>query len=208
MKIVKATTEKYQTNSFLLVEEHLREAVWVDPGEELPSMEKVIEQSGLTVMLILLTHGHHDHIRKADYYRKKYKAPIGCFSGEVALLADPNLNCSARTMEGPVTLEPDDVYEDGEIIDQFGIEVLHTPGHTSGSCCYRIGKTIFVGDTIFQGSVGRWDLPTGNYTQLIESVDSILTLPEKHFLLPGHGNLTNTVAEADNNPFSPLRRDQ
>lgn len=206
MKIVKSATDKYQTNSYILFEEHLREAIWVDPGADLPLLEEVIQQNGLTVKKILLTHGHHDHIRAAAQYREKYKAPIGCHSLEAKLLEDPNLNYSSSTPEGPITLVPDEVYEDGDVLDMFGIEVLHTPGHTAGGCCYLIGKTIFVGDTIFQGTVGRWDLATGDYEALMESVDKILDLPEKHSLLPGHGNLTNTVVERENNPFSGYRR--
>lgn len=201
MQIYHQVTRQFQTNTYLLYDEATRDAVWIDPGERIAAVEQKIESEGLILRKILLTHGHADHIGAAEYYREKYQCVIGCYIGEKEMMEDPSLNLTQEMGVGAISLKCDEFYTDGQRVQPFDLQVWFTPGHTSGSCCFQWEDVIFCGDLIFQGAVGRWDLPTGNFTHLMSSFQRILNQDGNYRLLSGHGEETSTQIELQTNPF-------
>lgn len=202
MQIIQQTTRNYGTNSYLLVDEDKKLCCWIDPGERLPKLEEYIEREGLTVAKILLTHGHGDHIGAAPFYKEKYGCPIGAPAAEKEVLENTSYNLTGMMACGPISLKCDEYYEDGDIVEPLGLKFLSTPGHTKGSGCYQYGDTLISGDLIFRGSVGRWDLPTGDYGVLMTSIDRILKPGTTYRILTGHGPETDAETERGSNPFS------
>lgn len=205
MEIFQDITPNFQTNTYLLYDPSSKEALWIDPGERSSRIEHLLAEQELSLRTILLTHGHADHIGAAVFYKEKYGAAIAGPELEAPLLADAKANLTAMMGMGAQSLVCDRWLKEGDIVSPFSLQVLETPGHTRGSCCYVLDRMLFCGDLIFQGSVGRWDLPTGNYAQLEQSVDRILQIRD-YKIFPGHGPVTDTEKERVGNPFSSYQR--
>ncbi len=159
---------------------------------------------------ILLTHGHFDHVMAMEELRLKYKAPVFASEQEAGVLADPDKNLSCQFMSGGLYLKADRLLKDQEEFELIGYQfkVIHTPGHTCGSCCYYIAseKVLFAGDTLFEGSYGRIDFPTGNSREMINSVANVLFgLPEDTDVYPGHMGYTTIGDEKRYNPLAGYR---
>ena len=114
------------------------------------------------------------------------------------------VNLTERTGR-PLSLVCDEYYEEGDRVEPFGFEVIDTPGHTCGSCSYMLKDWLFTGDALFHNSVGRWDLPTGNLAQLMETLGKLLHPDMEKIVYPGHGQSTDTSYERITNPFSADR---
>ncbi len=130
------------------------------------------------------------------------------FEDEQAVLEDPGMNVTAMAGSA-MTLQADVYFRDGQVYETAGMKftVIHTPGHTKGSCCYYLKEEgiLFSGDTLFLESVGRTDLPTGNDHQIIESLkEKVLTLPDEVKVFPGHGPATEIGYERENNPYAMM----
>ena len=153
---------------------------------------------------ILLTHGHYDHILGVHALKENFGGKLVIHADEAAFLADPNLSLAHGFFTHQHTEDTADVLvNDGDKLP-FGsgaIEVLHTPGHTRGSVCYRMDDFLFCGDTIFRESIGRTDLPTGDIMKLHASVRRIAALKGDLKLFPGHGEATTLSHERKNNPY-------
>lgn len=177
----------------------------VDPGEEADRIErKVSEMQGKPVG-ILLTHGHFDHILAADEIRKKYNIPIYASEKEETTLLNPRVNLSAFG-RGNCTLDADVYLTDLQITELagFSVQMIETPGHTVGSCCYYLKDegVLFSGDTVFQGSVGRTDFPEGSTAAIVRSLHRLLdALPDETEVYPGHDASTTIGYEKRYNPF-------
>ncbi|WP_042458372.1 MBL fold metallo-hydrolase [Neobacillus dielmonensis] len=196
-----------QTNCYI-VENTERACLIFDPGGEAKKLINHINSRGLKPLAILLTHAHFDHIGAVDDVRKKYNIPVYVHKQEEKWLGDPKMNGSQFfSLIEPVRANPADeiIKQEGTMkIHDFVFQVYHTPGHSPGSISYYFEEEGFVisGDALFQGSIGRTDLPGGNQTQLIKSIhDKLLTLPEDTYVLSGHGPVTTIVDEMDSNPF-------
>ena len=165
MDLQEMTLGQVQTNCYLIGNEKTKEAVVIDPADEGAYIAKRLRSLGYELKAILLTHGHFDHITGAEELRSLTGAEIYAYEGEKELLADPKLNCSSIAGH-TVSLIPDKFFKDKDQLELAGFtfEVLFTPGHTSGSVCFYLKSEgiLFSGDTLFQESVGRSDLPTGN----------------------------------------------
>ncbi len=191
------------TNCYFVVKDG--HCVVFDPADKGDKIYQILQEKELTVDLILLTHGHFDHIAGADKLRELTGAKIGCYIKEQALCKDIYLNVS--NMFGcNATINPDIYYEDGDVIEAAGIKMklIATPGHTSGSCCFYIEeeKILICGDTLFEESVGRTDFPTSSTSELIRSIkDKLFCLPDDTVCYPGHGELTTIGHEKLYNPF-------
>ncbi|MCQ2520106.1 MAG: MBL fold metallo-hydrolase [Lachnospiraceae bacterium] len=205
IKIGRIPLGMYQTNCYFVYREDLREAVIFDPADSGDYIYKALTDKGFSIKAIALTHGHFDHI----FGVKKLKAAAECkvyaLDKEEKLLGDMNLNVSV-SVGRPVVVEPDILLRDNEEFSVAGItfKTLSTPGHTAGSACYYIEEAgyLIAGDTLFSGSIGRSDLPTGNGPELIESIENrIFTLPGETKVYPGHGDTTTVEFEKENNPF-------
>jgi len=180
------------------------EAVVIDPGGDGEKINRFLDQQGLKVKYIVLTHGHGDHIAAVDEVRQKTGAQVAIHPKDAPMLTDPQKNLSGF-LGGAVKLKPADLeVSDGEEII-FGtkkLKVLHTPGHTLGSISLYGEDVIFSGDTLFFGSVGRVDFPGGSWDKLLKSIrDKIFVLPDYTRVLPGHGPETTVGYEKKHNPF-------
>lgn len=203
MIIRKSVSDDYGENTYLVYDETTKDAVLIDPGALVPDLERIIASEGLSVRRILLTHGHLDHMRKAKHYSLRYDAPIGAHIDEKVVLGNADINMTV--LDGaPLEIAVDEYYRDGDAVEPFGWQVLHTPGHTIGSCCYAGKMMLFTGDTLFKDAVGRCDLPTGDHAAMTMTLARLLASPtDDRTVYPGHGQATTLLAERQSNPFSP-----
>ena len=206
MEITILTVGPVCTNCYIINREGSTSCLVVDPGEDGEKIAFQIQKKGLTCEGILLTHGHFDHITGVSELLSLVGGKVYACEQERELLKDPQLNGSVM-MGYEVALEPEIFLRDGQVLEAAGMtfQVVHTPGHTKGSCCYYAeeDKVLFAGDTIFMESVGRTDFPTGNVRELLDSVrNKVLTLPDDVTIYPGHGPETSVGYEAANNPYA------
>jgi hydroxyacylglutathione hydrolase len=195
-----------QCNCTILGDEETREAIVVDPGDEIVRINQILASRGLTLKQILVTHAHIDHIGGALKLKSLTGAPIYLNEADLPLLQIMAAQAAWIGVETPETAPPDESLTDGRWVglDNYPAQVLHTPGHTEGSICLHFSpiKMILAGDTLFAGSIGRTDLPGGNYEQIIDSIHSrLLTLPDETKVVPGHGPATTIGTERRANPF-------
>lgn len=202
MRITTLPVGVMQANCYLLQAENGDIAV-IDPGAESQRIQAVLQQKSLSVKAIWLTHGHFDHIGAAADLAADFRCPIVACRAETALLADPSLNLSRDFDGNPLTVVPDVLVFDGDTFAFGGtvVQVLYTPGHTSGSCCFAVEGLLFTGDTLFAGSVGRTDFPTGDMGVMARSLSRLAALEEDYAVLPGHGPATLLKTERLSNPY-------
>ena len=182
------------------------EAICVDPGDRGDAIADALEEEGLKLSAILLTHGHFDHILGVEALKRRFGAKVYAPKAEQRVLHDPALNLSGDWIGMPCTLDADEYLEDNAVIREAGFEIhmLLTPGHTEGGACFYLPAEgiCFTGDTVFRASIGRTDLPTGNFETLIDSIRSrIMPLPEDTVLLPGHEGTSVLEWEKLHNPY-------
>lgn len=196
-----------QTNCYVLYNLQ-KECIIFDPGAEGEKLIALLENEKLQPQAVLLTHAHFDHIGAVDDVREFYKIPVYVHEKESEWLTDPSLNGSKLFLNGrSIIVSPTDrvIKDEGTLsIGGFTFEILETPGHSPGSVSFYVEEinTIFAGDTLFQGSIGRTDLPGGNHEQLLNSIEEkLLTLPKEAMVLPGHGPVTQIENEIAFNPF-------
>ena len=198
----------FQTNCFVVrADARAKECVVIDPGLDAEPLLDFLEAKGLRPAVVLLTHGHADHIEGVNLLRQRYPGvPVAIHEADAGMLADPMSNVSGM-LGMPIEVGPAEVVlRDGERVEYAGVafEVLHTPGHTAGGAAFYAAdaKAVFAGDTLFAGSIGRTDFPGGNYAKLIASVRGrLFALPDETVVYSGHGPETTVGAEKRYNPF-------
>ncbi len=205
MKIERFVMGSVGTNVYLIINEETMETVVVDPGDCPERFLNHLEEDGLKVVGVLLTHGHYDHILGIEKLRVHYPVPVFAHEAEEALLNDARMNLSAMTGESCVVKDVTYV-KDGQTLKMAGYDflVLHTPGHTPGGCCYYVAseKILISGDTLFCASVGRTDFPGGSMSDLIRGIkEKLMVLPDGVQVLPGHMEDTTIGYEKTHNPY-------
>jgi hydroxyacylglutathione hydrolase len=193
-------------NCSIIGDETTREAMVIDPGDNIEDVLAIIREQKLQVKQIVITHAHIDHVGGAMKLRAATGAPILLNQNDYALLKMLDVQASWLGMTAPeeVTIEAN--LADGQSLQAGSLkaDVLHTPGHTEGSVClyFPAEKLLIAGDTLFARSIGRTDLPGGSYEKIMRSLhDRVLTLPDETVVIPGHGQRTTIGEEREENPF-------
>ena len=200
------TVGPVQENTWIARQDGATQALLIDPGDEPETLKQALEELDATVEAILITHCHFDHVGAVAEMARHTKAPVYCPAGEVFILE--NINDFVRFPGfGPFeSYSPEKTVKDGDRLKLAGfeIDVIGTPGHSPDHVTYSIPaeKAIFSGDVLFQGSVGRTDLPGADHQTLMDSIARLLeTLPDDTGVLPGHMEPTSLGIERQTNPF-------
>lgn len=189
------------TNCYILRDASSKTCVLVDPGEDAAHLLQKAQAMCLNIAGILLTHGHFDHVLAVTKLVKETGCPVW--------MHEEDHHPKATTMASffyPLSAEklPDVRYvNEGDVLHLAGLEiqVLATPGHTQGSVCYLCENSLFAGDTLFAGSIGRTDLPGGSYATIQASLKRLAALEENYLIFPGHGESSDLATEKRSNPY-------
>ncbi len=204
MKVIRIPAGIYAANCYIVYSETTKDGIIIDPGGDADEILKIVNENNLTIKYIILTHGHGDHIGGVIELLQVLKVPLLVHGDDVDMISNAKMNLSNIMPIGAVELNPDKILKDGDIIT-FGdleAEIIHTPGHTLGGICIKIGNNLITGDTLFQGSIGRTDLEGGDYDSIIKSIkENLLVLPDDTIVWPGHGVQSTIGIEKRNNPF-------
>lgn len=193
-------------NCYIIYDEQSLEGIIVDPGDEADRILETVHNLNLTIKYIINTHGHADHIGANKELGEKLQAKLAIHADDAAMLTDPQLNLSVAGYMGRIIIsQPADILLHEKDIISFGncrFKVIHTPGHTPGGICL-VGEGIVIsGDSLFAGSIGRTDFPTGSLTDLVSSLkEKIMTLDPAMQVFPGHGGTSVIGWEKQNNPY-------
>jgi glyoxylase-like metal-dependent hydrolase (beta-lactamase superfamily II) len=193
-----------QENSYVLACEDTKEAVIFDPGAEADRILQIVTSHGFSVKYVLNTHGHPDHVGAVADVVEQTEAPFLLHADDVYLIKGFDSDPIRAFLSARIPPKPDRFLQDGEIIavGSLSVKVLHTPGHTPGGVCFLVENILFSGDTLFANSIGRTDLPGGNYQQLLTSIHQrLLPLDGKTIVYSGHGQPTSIEHEQQYNPF-------
>ena len=204
IKVIMMTVGPIQGNCYLVFDEETRECMVIDPGAEGARIVREIKKNDLKVKYIVNTHGHSDHMSANQEVKEATGAELLVHREDAPMLTDGNKNFSVfmgKSIDKPA---PDRHLEEGDelMVGTAKFKVLHTPGHTRGGICLVGDNMCFSGDTLFEFSIGRTDLPGGSYPQLIKSIKTkLLTLDDGVVVFPGHGPDTTIGRERAANPF-------
>jgi glyoxylase-like metal-dependent hydrolase (beta-lactamase superfamily II) len=206
MEVRMFTVGPVQENTYLAWAPEGKRAVIVDPGDEPDKLLGAIDQLGLELEAILLTHTHFDHVGAVAPVARATGAPVYCPQLEVHILQDINTHMRFPGFGPFESWDPEQTVAGGETLQLAGLtfDVVFTPGHSIGHVTYveRRHRRMFSGDVLFEGSVGRTDLPGGDHGVLLESIQGLLdTFDDETQVLPGHMGVTSLGAERASNPF-------
>jgi glyoxylase-like metal-dependent hydrolase (beta-lactamase superfamily II) len=193
-------------NCSVFGDESTREAIVVDPGDDLEAIEAILDRHALSLKAIVITHAHIDHIGGAARLKSRRNAPVYMNAADQGLYDHLDTQAAWLGLETPERTAIDTPLRDGDALKlgETDIHVLHTPGHTPGSVCLWIPQEskLVAGDTLFRESIGRTDLPGGDSRAILRSIHGkLLKLPETSIVIPGHGPSTTLAHERDYNPF-------
>lgn len=202
MVFKRLTTGMLASNCYIIGE--CGEGAVIDPGAKASEILKAVNELNLKIKYLILTHAHIDHILSMDELRRVLGAKVLVHEMDEGTLSNPLMNGSGLFGLSKVFGEADGLLKDGDVLMVGGmkLEIIHTPGHSSGSICIKAGSSIFTGDTLFMMSIGRSDLGDGDYELLMDSIKNrLMTLSDDTKVYPGHGTSTTIGYERENNPF-------
>jgi len=200
------TVGPLQCNCSIIGDEATREAMVIDPGDQIDDIMNIVERHGLTVKQIVVTHAHIDHVGGAMKLKQRTGAPVMLNQNDQALLKMMDTQAAWIGVRPPGQIAIDQSLKDADRLQvgKLNASVMHTPGHTEGSIClyFPAEKKLIAGDTLFAGSIGRTDLPGGSYEKIMDSLRGrVLELSDDTVVIPGHGPETTIGEERQSNPF-------
>lgn len=200
MKIIRYPAGVYQANCYILYDDDTKEGLIVDPGGSEDEIIELVKKLEVSLKCIMLTHGHFDHNGAVNKLKLIFKVPVYINEHDLFLISGKELpylpSSEAIAVDG--FLKEGDVY----VLGHDKVKIIETPGHTPGGVVIDAGDFIITGDTLFNNSVGRTDLPGGSHEDLIMSIkEKLLTLSDTTVVYPGHGPATTIGEERNNNPF-------
>ncbi len=205
MEFIKIDINRGEMNCYLVYDEITREAAIIDPGNDFRKILENIKKENLISKYILLTHSHGDHIGSVGKLKEEFPdLQLGIHEDETHMLSDSRLNLSGFILPEPVEFEADFTFSEGDKISlgDENLTVIHVPGHSPGGACFLVDNMIFVGDVLFNGSIGRSDFYGGDGLLLIKSIkERLMILPDEMKVYPGHGPETTIGRERRMNPF-------
>ena len=198
-----------QANCFIVGCEKTRRAAAIDPGGDAQRILASLEKDNLQLAAILNTHGHFDHVGANMALKEATGARLMIHKLDAPMLAHAPQAAAAWGLRADASPSPDRLLEDGDSVDcgELQFKVIHTPGHSQGGCCFYLKEedALFVGDTLFAGSIGRSDLPGKHYDTLIRSIQTrLFVLPDETAVYNGHMELTTIGQEKRYNPFCKM----
>ena len=202
MILKKLVVGPFASNCYIVGSESTKEGIIVDPGAEANEILKSVKELGLEIKFIVLTHGHTDHIGALNEIKQATSAEVTIHTDDAKSLQQTSSFIFGPSYQAPPP--PDRLLKGGDSIDIDDLHflVLHTPGHSPGGICLLGHGVVFSGDTLFNYGIGRYDLPSGSYSQLMDSLHTkLMVLPDDTIVYPGHGSDTTIGTERRANPF-------
>lgn len=203
VKVKKLTVGFIQENCYIVYDEKTKDAVVIDPGADGEDIVEALE--GLNLVGILATHGHIDHVGQVGYLKERFSVPFYISSKDIFLTNDELFPSFKAALDAKPCPPPDvDIDKvDKVVVGSLEFQIINTPGHTPGGVCFynEENRIVFVGDTLFSGSVGRTDLPGGDGSELEKSLHKLMHLPDDTTVYCGHGPNTTIGREKLTNPF-------
>lgn len=215
MHIWTTAAPPFHKNGFVVACEDTREAVVIDPGDDVVEQLRIVDRERVNVKMILLTHAHLDHVTGVGPAKARLGVPVWLHRDDLFLYERAKEQAQMFGLDAEQPPAPDAFYENDQrfVFGNLAVEVSHTPGHCPGGVCLAIGRQgqsgrdLFVGDTLFAGSIGRTDLPGGDFDTLIASIRNVLfQYPDETIVHSGHGPDTTIGDERRTNPFLTLPR--
>lgn len=194
----------YQANCYILQDEKTKETAVIDPGGDFPEIKKYIEDNGLKVKYIIMTHAHGDHIGALEELKDYSGAAVCIHREDNEMLQNSSRNFSAELSGSHINMSADRLLEDKDVLElgETKLNIIHTPGHSKGGICIYCEGSLFSGDTLFACSIGRTDLPGGSFDEIIKSIrEKLFILPDDTAVYPGHGSSSKILIEKKRNPF-------
>lgn len=194
----------FAVNTYLVVDDTTKKAAIIDPSIGSEEILTHIKDEDYSLEYIINTHGHLDHVFEDSYFKEHTQAQLLIHRADAELLKTLPQQALAFGATIKAAPSPDRLLEDGDVIElgDDRLEVIHIPGHSHGGICLYADGVVFVGDTLFAGSIGRFDFPGGSLKSILNGVrDRLFVLPDDTLVLPGHGPHTTIGDEKRNNPF-------
>ena len=194
----------YGANCYIAGSEKTKEAAIIDPGADFNKIDKKLNELGLIPKIIILTHYHGDHIGAVKEFSDKYNLKTYIHKEDAEALNNSNMNLTKTMFGKGVSIKADVELKDGDEIDlgELKFKIIHTPGHTKGGICIKVGNIMMTGDTLFNSSIGRTDLPGGSFEEIITSIkEKIFKYDDDTVIYPGHMLPSTIKREKQFNPF-------